>query len=275
MNKPCSIFLFFSIFYFTLSASAQKAHKVEGTSQVRVENNMSKEQAQEKAEELAKIKAIENEFGTYVEQDADIRVDDGAISYNIIGSTRVKGEWVETTKLQFKEDFQEQQVNKSKENVMWISCTIEGTAMEIRSKANIKVSTLRCPMPECQTEAFFDKDSLFLYFKSPIGGYLSVFYDEGETTGRLFPYKDQGTESAVWIEGDRDYILFSDEKNMNKFKTKVDKLELYTDRGTEYNNVYVVFSPLPYCKPILSDAILLGDGYTLPKAIPSANFQRA
>ena len=259
----------------SLSGYAQKIVHVKGASQVKVENNMTKEQSKEKAENLAIINAIENSFGTYVEQDADIRVDNGSVSYSIIGSTKVKGEWLKTNKIEFKDEIQEQiNNNKSREKITWISCYIEGEAREIRQKANLVTSTLRCPMPECETVSFMDSQSFYLFFKSPVDGFLSVFIDEdGETTRRLFPYLNQGNESAVRINGDKPYILFSNANDLNKFNARADEIELFTYRSIEYNNIYVVFSPIPYPKPILDDAFLLPDGYTLPKATSSKKFQ--
>lgn len=254
---------------------AQKSVSTKGTSQVRMESNMTKEQARDKAEDLAMINAVENAFGTYVEQDADIKVDNGVVSYNIIGTTKVKGEWLRTHKKEFKEDIQDQLDNdQRKEKVIWISCIIEGEVREIRSKANLDIKSLRCPMVECETTAFFDTQSFHLYFKSPVDGYLSVFIEEnGEATRRLFPYLNQGNESAVKIEGDKPYFLFTNSNDLNRFGSKADEIELYTYSTIEYNNVFVLFSPIPYCKPILTNATLLPDGYVLPKAISTTKFQ--
>ena len=263
------------IFFTPFNICAQKLTSTKGTSQVRMESNITKEQARDKAEDLAMINAVENAFGTYVEQDADIKVDNGVVSYNIIGTTKVKGEWLRTTKKVFKEDIQDQLDNdKNKEKVIWISCTIEGEVREIRSKANLDIKSLRCPMVECETTAFLDTQSFHLYFKSPVDGYLSVFMEEnGEATRRLFPYLNQGNESAVKIEGDKPYFLFTNSGDLNHFGSKADEIELYTYSTIEYNTIYVLFSPIPYCKPILANATLLPDGYVLPKAISTTKFQ--
>jgi len=257
------------------STLAQKVVRVKGSAQVRLENNMTKEQAREIAEEKAMVNAIESEFGTYVEQDVDIKVEDGKESFNIIGGTRVKGEWVRTTgKPEFKEEVQEVNISGQVELVHWITCNIEGEARESHMKAKLDVLTLRCPQINCQAVKYSNGESFYLYFKSPIRGYLSVFIDEdGDAVRRLFPYMNQSDESATKVEGDRTYILFSKDKELNQFDCNADEIELYTNRSIEYNYLYVVFSPLPYHKPILSDATLLPDGYVLPKAVSVAKFQ--
>jgi len=249
---------------------------VKGSSQVRVENNMTQDQAKEKAEELAMINAIQEAFGTYVEQEADITLENGTVSYNIIGGTKVKGEWLRTDKKpEFKYEIQDQQNGKrDKEKITWISCDIEGQARRITPKAKLNASTLRCTMLDCETTSFMDGQSFYLYFKSPVDGYLSVFIDEdGETARRLFPYLNQGNESAVKITGDKPYFLFTNTNKLNQFDSRADEIELFTYKALEYNSIYVVFSPIPYCKPILSDAALLPSGYTLPKAISTNKFQ--
>jgi len=275
MRAKYSTFLLVFVGLFSLTLSAQKEIKVTGKSQVRIENNMTREQALEKAEDLAIINAIENSFGTYVEQNADITVKEGAVSYNIIGSTKVKGEWLGLKSIEFKDEILEQVTNnKNKEKIPWISCTVEGLAREIRPRAMLQTSALLCPSPDCESVAFSDAQSFYLYFKSPVDGYLSVFIDEdGETTRRLFPYLNQGNESAVKIKGDEPYILFSNINELNKFEGRADEIELFTYRSIEYNSIYVIFSPIPYCKPILSNAVMLSDGYTLPKAISTGKFQ--
>ena len=97
--------------------------------------------------------------------------------------------------------------------------------------------------------------------------------ENDEATRRLFPYLNQGNESAVKIEGDKPYILFTNSGDLNRFGSKADEIELYTYSTIEYNTIYVLFSPIPYCKPILMNAKLLPDGYVLPKAITTTRFQ--
>lgn len=274
MKTQYLFILFISFIFFPSIVDAQKVHKVKGIFKIKIENNMTREQTVEKAEDLAMIDAIEKTFGTYVEQEADINVVNGTVSYNIIGSTKVKGEWLRTTSRVVKDEIQEQVNNdKNKEKTTWIICTVEGEAREIHPMALLNISTLRCPSLDCETTAFKDLQNFFLYFKSPVDGYLSVFIDEGQdTTRRLFPYLNQGNTSAVKIEGDKPYFLFSNTNNLNKFKERADRIVLFAYSNIDYNNIYIVFSPTIYFKPILSNTTLIKDGYTLPKAISTKDF---
>jgi hypothetical protein len=251
---------------------AQNIFHVKGTSQVKVENNMTKEQAKEKAEDLAIINAIENTFGTYVGQEGNTVVADGKITYNIIGLTKVKGEWIGTKDIEFKDDIRK--IQGSKETETWITCTIEGDARKIRSLSNLKAKTLRCPQIECETDVFLSSQMLYLYFSSPIDGYLSIYNEEEDgITRRLLPYLSQGSLSNVKVKGDENYIFFSTDKHLNKFNVVVDPMELFTDRSVEFNTLYIVFSPNDYVKSFLSEAVPQVDKSILPKSLPTKKFQ--
>ncbi len=116
---------------------------------------------------------------------------------------------------------------------------------------------------------------MFLYFKSPVDGYLSVFLDDGENAFRLLPYKSMGTLSAVKVDGDKDYIIFS--KNHSypfDERYSIDALELGTTKEIEYNNIYVVFAENEYVKPILNDIQELDGGYYLPRSLSLREFKK-
>jgi len=61
-----------------------------------VERNQTKEEACNIAREKAIIHSIENAFGTYVEGQADRTMKDGRDFFIYYGSTKVKGDWIET-----------------------------------------------------------------------------------------------------------------------------------------------------------------------------------
>jgi hypothetical protein len=253
-------------------AEAQKLRivKVSGEFQVKVENNESLNQAKERAEELAKLNAIEKGFGTYVEQQTDMIVEEGKVNYSIMAGTRMKADWIETTKKEF--TYPEEKTGKNGEKAIYVKCKIEGTAREVRSKAKIEALSLRCPQKGCATEAFKTNQQLFLYFKAPVDGYLSVYIDEGSITRRLLPYEKMSNESFVRIKGDREYIFFENKKNISS-KEILDEVFLYTEKQEEYNNLYVIFSEEPYVKPILEASTPAGDGILHPKSLTYDDFQ--
>lgn len=271
--KSTNLILVLTFWVLSSISYAQEIVSVQGEAQVRMENNQTKEQAYEKAEEQAIINAIDNSFGTYAEQNTDVVVINGSINYNIIGTTLVKGEWIRTKQKRFSEEIQKTESGSGKENTIWVKCTIKGEARKIISKAKLESLALKCTDINCASEKFEDGQSLYVYFKSPVNGYLSVFIDEGDITRRLFPYVSQGNESGVKVEGDKDYILFTNQKRLNAFDAVVDKIELSTVKTIEFNTLYVVFSQEPYIKPILSNPIEADNGYILPKSLSSSVFQ--
>lgn len=253
--------------------SSQDLIKTEGRSEVRLESNMTKDQAREKAEDLAKIDAIAKVNPTYVDQVTDIIIKEGRANFDIIGNTKVRGEWIRTIKKEINEETRETKGALGKEQEVWIVCTISGEIRECVSRANIEFNTLNCPIVSCRQTVFINGESLYLYFKSPVNGYLSVFLDDGENTYRLLPYKSMGALSAVEILGDKQYIFFSRNKDDEyDSQHKTDAMELYTDKEIEYNNIYVAFAESPYVKPILNDIKELEDGYLLPKSIKTEDF---
>jgi len=96
---------------------AQRIINASGKAQVRVEFNMTEQDTRELAEQQAIINAIENAFGTYAEQQTDMTIKDGFSYYNIIGTTKVKGDWIETSDLEFSEDYHSEVIGGERRQV--------------------------------------------------------------------------------------------------------------------------------------------------------------
>ena len=255
-------------------AYAQKIRKVEGTAMVRVERNMTLEGAQNKAKELAMINAIENTFGTFVEQQTDMTLENGKEAFNIIGTTKVKGEWVETMEISFEDNFRAEIGKYGKEQVRYVTCYIKGKAREIVPKANITFEVLNSPDPASRTVDFYDGEQLYLYFKSPVDGYLSVYLDDGDTAFCLLPDTNSPAEFAsyVFVKGDKDYLFFSDEHN-DLPQPEVEEYYLFTTKKIEYNTLYIIFSEDKFIKPFLK-GIGERDTKTLPRSLPLEQFRK-
>jgi hypothetical protein len=256
-------------------AIAQKIKKVEGTAQVRMELNMTENDTRKLAEELAKIDALQI-FGTIADQEFNMMIKEGKADYNIIAKTEVRGEWVETIDGPFfEEDFKKEKTDEGIRNVKWITCNIKGKGRELTPRAQIDFYPLNYPNLSNRTTEFPDEGNLYLYFKSPVDGYLSVFLDDGIATYRLLPdaYASKEFESGVLIEGDESYIFFSKKKEQNKLpQKKVEEYTMFTTEKLEYNYLYVVFSESRFVKPILNDIQII-NGDTLPRSLPFKKFQ--
>ncbi len=260
------------------NAFSQEIKRATREAQVRQEINMTKEQAREKAKELAMIKAIENEFGTYVGQETDMRLSDGKISFNTIGATKVKGEWVETTDISFEEKKREIKGKYGKELEIWITCYIKGKVKKATPKADIFFQTLNCHKVECRTVEFISGEQLYLNFKTPVSGYLSIWLCDGNKAYRLFPYENMKDDeyNVCKVEADKDYIFFDKENNYFN-DAAVDEQELFTNSSIEYNTVYLIFSEQHYVKPILDNSKELEEykeGYKTPKSVDINSFKK-
>jgi hypothetical protein len=240
--KKISILLLFMILFYT-DSFAQKIVKVAGNAQVKMERNMTLEETRGKAEELAKINAIEQAFGTYTEQQFDMRIEDGKTTFNTIGTTKVKGEWIETTDISFKDNFRTETGLYGKQEVRYVTCIIKGRAREIEPKANIEYQVLNSPMLSARTTDFYDGEQLYLWLRSPVSGYLSVYLDDGAMAYCLLPdtYSPDEFASGVHVEGDKDYLFFSPLHN-DLPQSQVEEYLMFTNRKIEYNTLYIIFS---------------------------------
>lgn len=250
------------------NADAQRTRlrTVSGTAQIKVESNMTMDEARREVERLAITNAIENAFGTYVEQQTNLQVNSGRSNFNIIGTTKVKGEWVETQDIKFNEESRTIKTEIGNQQELWITCDIKGKAKEASPKANLEVYTLSYPNKASKATNFSSGDDLFLYFRSPVDGYLSVYLDDNKNIYRIFPYQEMGSEGCEKVEADKEYILFSSNKDHDYFKTSVDELELFTAAQSEINTVHVLFSEKRFSKPLMTEAKKLESGYVMPKS---------
>ncbi|MEI7527078.1 MAG: hypothetical protein WCJ95_22200 [Mariniphaga sp.] len=258
--------LIFSIFLFcTCNLLAQQTKSERGTAQIKVEVNMTEEQSKRKVEELARINAIENAFGTYVEQQANITVNSGKSDFRIIGQTKVKGEWINTLDgPEFKKDY--------KEGALWITCTIRGKIREATPKASLEYQTLSCPKMNCRSTTFTSGERLYLYFKSPLDGYLSIYLDDGNVVNRLLPYSSADNSNSVRISADKEYFFFTKGEN-NSDIGNAENVELITQKKQEYNTLYLIFSQVDYFKPVLNPKKSIENGYFIPKTISKNKFE--
>ena len=254
---------------------AQKIISTSGTAQIRVEVNMTEDETYELAEQQAKINAIENAFGTYTEQQMDMTIKEGMTTYDIIGTTKVKGDWIETTYKKFKEDFNNEETKYGHRDVKYISCTIKGKVRESLPKANIEYEILNRPDLLSRTQSFYHEEQLYVFFKSPVNGFLSIFLEDNEAVYRLLPYLNMSDnyQSGVPIKSDTDYLFFS--PNNNAFPgNSVDEQQLLSLKvDIEYNYIYIVFSEDEYVKPMLENSKVV-DKRIIPKQLTKKRFQQ-
>ena len=64
----------------------------------------------------------------------------------------------------------------------------------------------------------------------------------------------QGQLNAVKVEADKEYILFSKEKDQLGLRGYIDEYEMYTEADYDQNRIFVIYSQEPLVKPALYEA---------------------
>jgi len=236
----------------------QKVVRSNGKAEIMQDPSMSAAQAKAMVLELAKVNAIENAFGTYIEQDMRSNLVDGELSFNMMGSNKVKGEWIETlgepkTTYQMRDDDGNPEI--------WWTCEITGNIREYtKPKIDFEVKTLKRPDMAYESNRYQNGEDFYLSFVSATAGYLTIYVaDEAETAYRILPYSTMVGEyiNAVPVESDINYIFFDNKSTKPYFpnfaNSKADALTMSTVKKSEFNTIYVIFSKSPFSKPILAD----------------------
>lgn len=225
-------------------------------------------QAKERALELAKINALENAFGTLVMQGNSIYVEnkntgekvETNTSFKMIGNTAVKGEIIQVLKTDYKQSVRKEKINKKKVEITYIDCSLLLEAKEI---TDTKIDLITFPLNSVKiikpNNSFFEGDDLFVYFKSPLNGFVTIFLDDSKQAQCLLPYRKmpKGLEEAMPVVADKEYLFFSDKPEHNYFEDDFfaeDTYELFSESEKDLNELYIIFSKQPLNKPFLNDA---------------------
>lgn len=258
--------------FFLLMVSAvafsQKTEKVTATYTYYVPENITIEEAKRTALEQAKISAIADAFGTVITQNNSTVVvnQNGQADSRFfsLGGSEVKGEWLETIK-------EPQYIIRYEGDMLIVSVEVIGRIREIENSGiDFTAKILRNGTEEkFENCEFKSGDDMYLYFKSPVDGYLTVYLLD-ETTQEVYcllPYKKLG-KGTYYIEHDRPYVLFST-KDEPENPSIVDEYTMTCSHDVEFNNMYVVFSPSSYAKTNVDEV----SDKTLPNRVSYKNFQ--
>lgn len=248
---------------------AQKTEKVTATYTYYAPENVTLEEAKRTALDRAKLSAISDAFGTLVTQsNSTVMTNENGKSnsrFFSLGGSEVKGEWIETIK--------DPIYNIRYEGEMLVvSVEVVGRIREIvNAGIDVTVKILRNGTEEkFESSEFRSGDDMYIFFKSPVDGYLTVYLLD-ETTQEVYcllPYKASG-EGAYRIEHDRPYILFS-AKNEPTNPSIVDEYTMTCNRDTEFNDIYIIFSPNAFAKANSNET----DEEVLPRQLVYEEFQK-
>lgn len=240
-------FITVCLFLFALPALAQRTEKVRAEYIYHAPENISLEEAKRIALEQAKIQAIADEFGTIVSQSNTTMVSnrngESSSDFFSLGGSEVKGEWIETI------GQPEYDINYE-QGMLVVKAIVSGRIREIVSaQIDIKAEVLcnGTDLKFARTD-FKNGDDLYLYFQSPVDGYLAVYLlDEvSQMVYCLLPYKSS-SEAVTSIEHDKPYIFFS-AKHAGDKAHLVDEYTMTCNSSVERNAIYVIFSSNEFAK---------------------------
>lgn len=221
---------------------------VTGQAEVELPPGWSMERAQRHALQLAILNALESAFPTQVARTSKYILDNRTegqsartrTHFYLTADQYLSGEWLQTTEVRYNTEVRKGQV--------WITCRVKGKARPRTVPVlPIEVRTLRCKdTATCTTWDFFAGDPLYLYFRSPVGGYLQVFWEDSGMVYRLLPYQNQ-RQNAWQVRPDTSYLFFAPSRRAEAFQ--IDELILTAERPEVLHRVYVLFSVHPLSAP--------------------------
>lgn len=273
MKFPSLLLLIIALLWVPLQLSAQKVKKSSGTYQLSLTNSdFSESEACQYCQEMAMIDAIEKAFGRVVIQGNSTVVENTTTGettetkqiFNMIAETYVNGDWVET--------LDESCERFVYEDEFWIKCKVRGKVQELtQPKIDLIIKPLDCESVSCETTEFKEAESFYLYFKSPVDGYVTVYLSDPGTAQRLLPYREMpdGRFNAIEVKADQEYILFSQAQDILDLRGYVDEYEMYAASEMDQNRLYVIYSKEPLVKPSLNR-----DGQDLPMQLSANDFQK-
>ena len=222
-------------------------------------------QVEKKAFEAARLRALENRFGIDASRvvsslQTNTNNDGNASSANrsiALSETSVRGEWIETLK--------ERIISPATfANGFWrIKVYVEGRARSLTTaKADIQYAVIKDIQDLESPTTFRNGNDLFLRFQSPVAGYLCVYLvDEAQNAFSLLPYMNNPHGSQA-VEANREYIFFSE-----KYDSQAQEYTLTSERESEQNILYLIFSPNDFTKAADSQGGTNFQGDQLPREL--------
>lgn len=237
------VVLFISLFCFSLAVYGQKTVNAQGEYVYHAPENITLEQARQVAIERARLDAIAKAFGTDVSQTNMVTVsmkgESSETSFNSMGGTEVKGEWIADTK--------EPEISINYESGMLVVGVRVWGKIREKTKVDYELSVqILCNGME--SEKFRNNDRLSVRFKSPVKGYLSIYLldDNVHQAYCLLPYENEDGRARA-IKNNETCILLSTEDPVYPYR---EETILTTERTIEYDRLVFVFSKNQFAMPL-------------------------
>lgn len=266
MKKLLLILSFICVFY-----NAHSDDNVSAEYTYHATEHDSPAEAKQIALQRARIVALENKYGRMIidKHDTDVINDNGKTSTHFISTSNseVKGEWVKDLKDPEYEIFFEN-------NMLVVTVKVWGKAREITSNAiDLDVAILKNGTDrryEC--EEFNDGDQLFVGIKTPVNGYLAIYYIDKETEDAfcLLPYSSD-SDGQVAIVANHEYVFFSPDMCASpQERALVDEILLPAGNEKKIDEIVVIFSNHSFFKAL--DNEYKSKEYKLPRGLKTKDF---
>lgn len=221
------------------------------------------------AMQRAQIQILADTFGTIMNVSSTTVLKNSIESSDVnlfsLSDSSVKGEWLETI------GEPEYSTAITEEGMLTIRVRITGRIREITtSRAEFDIRILRNGTEDkFESTEFREGDNMFVSFKSPADGYLTIYlYDFESSVFCLLPYQQQS--SVIETKGGTKYVFFSSAHDSYGIKDSlIDEYTLTCSKDTEVNRMYAIWSPESYYKPLDS----MEEGY-LPRMLGFKEFQK-
>lgn len=279
-----TIILIVFVVLFHQMCFSQKEIIVDGIAQIEFPSYKSLDEVKNDAKEAAIINALEQAFGSVIFSGTSIKIENTNINkqvetkncFAMYGNTLVKGECMAILDTSFTEIAGIRIVEGKKVTIKEMKCDVKIKARELtRPIIDIETYSLSYPNLKAKTYDFKNGDTLYLYFKSPVSGYITIYLDDFENTYRILPVSGSNikTELGYKVDADKEYILLKDLPSY---------YVLVTNKIKEMNMLYIIFSKEPLNKPALKNNIENGllteqnkqNGFTIPEGLTTAKFQK-
>lgn len=229
-------------FLFALTSQAQRVATVCGEYRYTVPGEIPLNRAKQIAIDKARNEAIANEFGQVVSQSTNTTIhssgSQSSVQSDSYASTESKAIWLSDTK--------EPEVSIAYENdVMVITASVCGKARELKT-AEVELR-MQVVSNGIETERFKNNEKVAIHFKSPVNGYVSIFFRD-DNAGMIYcmmPYENEdGT--AREVKSNKEYIYLSTEDPIYPYQ---EETILVTDKTVEFDTFILVFSKKDFSMP--------------------------
>lgn len=225
-----------------ITIQAQRVTTVCGEYRYIVPGEIPLNRAKQIAIDKARNEAIANEFGQVVSQSTTTTIHTSdtksEIQSDSYASTESKAIWLSDTK--------EPEVSIAYENdVMVITASVCGKARELKT-AEVELR-MQVVSNGIETERFRNNEKVAIRFKSPVNGYVSIFFRD-DNAGMIYcmmPYENEdGT--AREVKSNKEYTYLSTADPIYPYQ---EETILVTEKTVEFDTFILVFSKKDFSMP--------------------------